>query len=571
MTVTVDVVLGCALGDVEASARGLRADAQMIAGICNRVPGHAASWSGEAAGAATGRLDELQSALSRLNDVVSACGQLLLAAVTGLRPARDALERAGRFAAAAGMRLLPDGRVVVPPVDPMSACPGDGGLAALESERTRIAADAGALARAALTAAAEVDSDAALALTRAADGLPCGRSNSFAGLVPTASAVWPGPRTGADAIWMPARIPWDASGLDVAAWWSVLPAAARAALLADRPDRIGTLDGVPAAVRHEANVAVLTRELAAAEQLLARLQGQDWLPIGAVLVAARRRAMLLAVRGVLLADPARRLVTLDLTGSGLAAVAIGDADTAAHVAVVVPGLEQDVTGDLGTVAANAERLRAAATGLAQLVAPVATVATVAWIGYRTATFSTVPSGRRAQDGGRRLAAFARGLDGSREIERMGLPAVPGLHLTLVGHSYGSVAVGYAMRSRPPADDVVLLGSPGVAADSAGELAPDGHVYVGEANGDAVADLGWFGRDPSSRGFGARALQTDGGSDPLTGLRLRAAHGHSQYFDAGTESVRNIAAVTIGEPQLATYGDMSAAGDRILDGIDLLIR
>jgi pimeloyl-ACP methyl ester carboxylesterase len=147
-----------------------------------------------------------------------------------------------------------------------------------------------------------------------------------------------------------------------------------------------------------------------------------------------------------------------------------------------------------------------------------------------------------------------------------------LHLTLIGHSYGSLAVGYAMRRRPAVDDVVLLGSPGAAARHARDLLDDpGHVFVGEARGDAVADLGWFNTDPSSPRFGARQLQTDGGVDPVTQVYLRASHGHSDYLSPATESVRNVAAVVTGRPEAATYGDMSGSGDRILDGYDWSLR
>jgi hypothetical protein len=194
------------------------------------------------------------------------------------------------------------------------------------------------------------------------------------------------------------------------------------------------------------------------------------------------------------------------------------------------------------------------------------VSTIAWIGYQTPSVLTVAFAHRAKVGGRRLAAFVNGLDASRQMHRVYDETMPALHLTLIGHSYGSVAVGFAMRSRPPVDDVVLLGSPGAAAPSARELTGTAaHVYVGEARGDAVADLSWFGPDPSGQRFGARALQTDGEVDGSTGSRLTASHGHSRYFRERSESLRNIAAVTIAMPQLASYGDMSATGDHVLDG------
>src|SRR5581483_12016752 len=55
-----------------------------------------------------------------------------------------------------------------------------------------------------------------------------------------------------------------ASGTDpgcVAGWWYRLPPAERQALIADRPDLIGNLDGVPADARDAANRARLTRLL----------------------------------------------------------------------------------------------------------------------------------------------------------------------------------------------------------------------------------------------------------------------------------------------------------------------
>ena len=575
---TVDVVLGCSVDEVESVAVGLRADARAIDTIGERLPFFPTSWTGAAADAAAGRFEELQSLLAAISGVVTGCAQVLFAAMTSLRPARDGIVRAARCAGTAGLQLSPEGLVALPQTATATAAAGAGVLVALSGERSLAAAAAAALARAALGAAAEVDADAALALARASDVLPVLA-------VPWLGAAWPLPPWqvvvppavclpagvgGLAAIWLPAQIPADASPLDVAAWWSVLPPAAQATLVGDQPDRIGLLEGLPAQVRHDANVAVLARELALAQAVLLRAQGQRRLHRSTI-EAAQRLGLLLAVRRVLLADPARRLVSLDFSEGGLAAVAVGDVDAATDVAVVVPGLNQSVVGDLDTVVVAADNIRSAAIGLTQYIAPGRAVAAIAWIGYRTPTFATVASDHRAKVGGRRFASFAAGLDGAREISRLGTPAAP-LHLTAVGYSYGSTVVGYAMRHRPPVDDVVFLGSPGVGADKAGDIDPGGgHVFVGEARDDPIADLSWFGTDPSSSHFGARALQTDGGIDAVTGAPLRASYGHFQYFDSGTESVRNVAAVTVGAPQLATYGDMSGAGDQFVGGMDVLIR
>jgi hypothetical protein len=344
----------------------------------------------------------------------------------------------------------------------------------------------------------------------------------------------------------------------------VLSPSARTALIAEQPGALGNLDGLPGNVRHLANSAVLQRELETdLDPAFSRRERADHLRAGSS--AADRRAMLLVVRRELAAGPDRRLLTLDLGGAGCAVIAMGDVDASRDVAIVVPGLGQDVTGDLDTVDRNAQHLRDAAMQLEKLRGQAEGVASVAWIGYRTPSLVDVASSRRAKAGGQRLASFASGLDSSREIERLLAAPPPALHLTLVGHSYGSLAVGFAMRTSAPADDVVLAGSPGVGVRSAVALTGKrGNVFVAEARGDAVADLHWFGADPSRRAFGALQLQTDGGIDALTGSALTPSRGHSQYFRVGSESLRNIAAVTIGAPHLATYGDMSSSGDHVLD-------
>lgn len=140
------------------------------------------------------------------------------------------------------------------------------------------------------------------------------------------------------------------------------------------------------------------------------------------------------------------------------------------------------------------------------------------------------------------------------------------HNIVVGHSYGSTTVGYALRDRGlPVDDVIFVGSPGVGADSAKDLGVDPkHVYAGRGDSDAIewalpenpADLvkdgasQWgtkimngfadlvpysgfhgeadnhlaFGRDPANGRFGGREIPTDPGnehSDYWQGQSLRA--------------------------------------------------
>ena len=117
-------------------------------------------------------------------------------------------------------------------------------------------------------------------------------------------------------------------------------------------------------------------------------------------------------------------------------------------------------------------------------------------------------------------------------------------MTLVGHSYGSTVVGAAVQAGPQrADDLVLLGSPGVLADRVDRLGLSGHrVYVGEAALDPVADVGVFGRDPGDRAFGATRIRVNAAPGAPWPDRVIA---HSHYFDPRSESLRNIARVVVG--------------------------
>jgi pimeloyl-ACP methyl ester carboxylesterase len=161
---------------------------------------------------------------------------------------------------------------------------------------------------------------------------------------------------------------------------------------------------------------------------------------------------------------------------------------------------------------------------------------VAWIGYAAPGWREVPFPSRARAGGRMLTADLATLAAART----GAPA----HVTLVGHSYGSTVVGAALQAGPRrADDLVLLGSPGVLADRVDRLGFSGRrVYVGEAALDPVADLGVFGRDPGDPQFGATRIRADAPPGAPWPDRVTA---HSHYFDARSESLRNIARVVVG--------------------------
>jgi hypothetical protein len=331
----------------------------------------------------------------------------------------------------------------------------------------------------------------------------------------------------------------DATPAEVAHWWIALPPHLRRLLMDGQTAALGRLAGLPTEVRDEANRRQLTGLLARLRAERDRLAGTlPTIPLQ-LAKAALVRSMLTIAESVewtlaTLAGrrPPARLLTLDLAGAGRVAIALGDVDRAQNVAVVVPGMGEDAGhGVPGTVGRAADLLAEAGRQSA------GSTAVVAWVGYAAPGWRQVPFPTRARAGGRMLSADLTTL----ATARTGEPA----HVTLVGHSYGSTVVGAAMQAGPrPADDLVLLGSPGVLADRVGQLGLSGrHAYVGEAALDPIGDTGLFGTDPGDRGFGATRIRVDAAPGRPWPDRVLAAHSH--YFDPGSESLRNIARVAVG--------------------------
>ena len=331
----------------------------------------------------------------------------------------------------------------------------------------------------------------------------------------------------------------DATPAEVAHWWISLPPHLHRELMDRQTAALGRLAGLPTDVRDEAN----RRQLAG---LLARLRAERDRLAGTLPTiplqlarAALVKSMLTVAESVeqtltMLAGrrPPARLLTLDLAGAGRVAIGLGDVDRAQNVAVVVPGMGEDAGhGIARTVARAADLLAEAGRQSAQ------STAVVAWVGYAAPGWRQVPFPGRARAGGWMLTADLATLAAARTGE----PA----HVTLVGHSYGSTVVGAAMQAGPRrADDLVLLGSPGVLADRVGQLGLSGrHAYVGEAALDPIADTGVFGADPGDRSFGATRIRVDAAPGQPWPDQILAAH--SRYFDPGSESLRNIARVVVG--------------------------
>jgi Alpha/beta hydrolase len=215
-------------------------------------------------------------------------------------------------------------------------------------------------------------------------------------------------------------------------------------------------------------------------------------------------------------DPNRRFLLFDPAGDGRAAEVFGDLTTARHVAVVVPGMDNDLNNFTG---GDAERVQHQASQF-----DPDQVATIQWLGYDTPEGATALGTGAAEPGAEALPQFVEGIRAQRS-ER--------LHWTVIGHSYGSLVTGMAESGQGlEVDETVLVGSPGVGVDHACDLG-EGNVWVGLAKWDLVGYSEWHGPNPHDRAFGGTRFHTGDIS------------GHSSYFNEGSESLRNLGLITAG--------------------------
>lgn len=341
---------------------------------------------------------------------------------------------------------------------------------------------------------------------------------------------------------------------DNAGWWASLSDGERNQILATRPQWVGNLDGIPAAVRDEANWARLDDERARLEAERDRLQadlddnwfGGTFTNDDAALDHVNAKLAALDRIETTLEKGDRQLLLLDLSGERAeAAVAVGDVDTADHVAVFTPGLGSTVDGSLKGYDDNMERLRQQAEAESRRYGDDGSVAAVTWIGYQApqpglegynpGDSDSVLQGDSARAGGGDLADFYRGIDASRATDP---------HLTALGHSYGSTTTGFALQQETGVDDVVFFGSPGVGTSHTEDLQiPEGHSYRIEARRDWVADTGQFGIDPTHMD-GMTGLSAREETLP-DGRRLAESTGHSDYLAQDSTSQYNMSVVVAG--------------------------
>jgi pimeloyl-ACP methyl ester carboxylesterase len=230
----------------------------------------------------------------------------------------------------------------------------------------------------------------------------------------------------------------------------------------------------------------------------------------------------------------RQFVEFD-ESAGTAVEVLGDLATADRIAVLVPGVDTqlaDFDRGLGGVARRAPAVQARSI-LTRLHedAPGTRVAVVAWLGYHPPDGVDLDAIRetRARSGAAALTGFVRGLVARR----------PGVGVTLIGHSYGSIVVGLAARDLPEVHDVVVMGAPGLGVGHASDLG-------GARVWSALAPADWMRRIPQIRllglGHGRRPSSPAFGSLPLpTG----GVAGHDYYLVPGSATLNAVADVVLG--------------------------
>jgi pimeloyl-ACP methyl ester carboxylesterase len=224
-------------------------------------------------------------------------------------------------------------------------------------------------------------------------------------------------------------------------------------------------------------------------------------------------------------------------GNGYRVEVVGDLATARHVAVLVPGADTTPstfdTG-LGGVLRRAPGWQA--HQLATAAGPGTAV--VAWLGYDPpdgVNRSAVRS-ERAEAGAVNLVAYLDQL----------ATQYPHATVTVIGHSYGTVVLGYAAARLPATvTDLVAIASPGMDVSRAADLHTHARLWAGSDRSD------WTLRLPDLRilgaGHGTNPTRPGVGALPLD---VHDADGHDGYFVPGTVSLASIARVVDGAQAVA---------------------
>ncbi|MHB9860120.1 alpha/beta hydrolase [Streptomyces sp. YIM S03343] len=371
-------------------------------------------------------------------------------------------------------------------------------------------------------------------------------------------------------------IPQGKSPADNKKWWDGLTQEQREEYQTLYPAEIGALDGIPSVVRDSSNRIVLDEAHAQIQHNLDRLGPEqekqivtpgriitnpEWTAWNAIgnkykdqlkgMDAIQSRFDRTGIDGL----PPAYLLGFDLKGNGHAIVANGNPDTADNTAVYVPGTKSKLAGAKGDI----QRMQDVWDASHQL-SPGKTTSTITWIGY-DAPQNIAPEAMEkhwAYEGAPKLNNF---LDGLQTVQ--GGPDAS--HTAVIGHSYGSTTVGAASKAPGhfAADEIVVAGSPGMLVGDASDLdVGKNHVWSEAAHNDPVplggkiAHLGgykWGVQTFHGLPYDAGPIQTVPSDEAFGAHRMGVdTSGHSGYWDKGSYSLWNQAAVVTGRYNQVVY-------------------
>jgi uncharacterized protein YukE len=511
-----------AAGELDRTAVQVRSDLRLVG----------SHWRGAAADAASASLGHLTDQTAAHSPALSASATALSTYASALREAQQQVRQLQaeweHLAADANRRVA----LTPPGVSAALIAQADQGRAALQARHADI-----------LTELDNAGQRAGAALQTAAAGLPEARTIA-------APAGHPAPDGGIDTASEALIPPAGSDPRQVAQWWASLTPAQRSWLKQHRYHELRDLRGLPAVDLDEINRRRLADDRTSLRQraaaLAAALKEKGLLSDPSALAEYKRVARALAnaegIQQALDGHSGTLLITYDPygpTGAGRAAIAYGDPDTADNTALVVPGTGNS-TSNLGSPMGDGSRLR----NEMDQRSPGKHNAVVVWLGYDAP--DNIPEAGHdhfAEDGQGWLKDDVAGYQVAHEQATGGQHG----HTTVVAHSYGTYVTGLALHDGMKVDDVVFIGSPGVGVNHASDLGLDGHhVYVGRTRDDPIQIVDDrftphppFGNGPEDKGFGATPFGTDD------------SHGHSHYYDRGSESLGNIGRVAVGEGSQVT--------------------
>ncbi|MFD7982044.1 alpha/beta hydrolase [Kitasatospora indigofera] len=514
------------LHDTARSWRGL-SHAMEDAGSRHRgkvnVPLHV-SWKGDAAQAGFRTMARTEQLLDLVRVEAEAAALTLDTVADRMFQAQTNLTNTVRRAQEQGMRVGADGTVDMPAEDAADRHDPDA-----QNARRALAGLKGELQQridAALRAAQEASDQGNAALGRLDSGI-FGQARTAGA---TSEAGKDAQAVFKDLGLTDASLPDGKDPQRSADWWKSLTPEQRDTYLALHPGEIGRLDGLPTTVRDEANRLVL-------DQRVSEMQSGTPSSLGLTDEEYRsRRAALEEIRRKLEEsdgnDEPHRMFLLGLDPdrhNGRAIVSTGNPDNSQHTAVFVPGTGTVLAGVPGQMD-HIKKLQDAANDEA---ADGEKVAVVSWLGYETPdwTDGSVASASRGDAGAEDMRRFTNGVRVAQSDNLCG-------HLTVIGHSYGTYAVGSAARGEGGlhVDDIVSLASPGMGVDNASELNIDpGHVWVGTARNDTIQEVDTaLGKQPLDGNFGGQRIEVD-------------TSGHGGYWKDSSVSLHNQGKIIVGRP------------------------